>query len=109
MDISEKLLYQQLISNAEQQGEALAKTIQHLSSEDETRFLKFIDGLYYFYELMDSRQFVDLLILLGDAYDIPHLSKDAIKTDKVKADAYISDFMEAFFYAALSIISNLVN
>lgn len=50
---------------------------------------------------MDSRQFIDFLILLGDAYDIPHLAEDLIfKTDKEKADAYVSGFMEAFFYAA---------
>lgn len=106
MDISERLSLQQLISNADRQGNALAKAVQHLVSEDETKFLKFVDGLYNFYELMDSRQFIDFLILLGDAYDIPHLPKDVIKIDKEKADAYISGFMEAFFYAALSVISN---
>jgi len=103
MDISERLSLQQLISNAERQGEALVKAIQHLIY-DETKFLKFVDGLYYFYELMDSRQFINFLMLLGDAYDIPHLPKDIIKTDKEKADAYISGIMEAFFYAALSVI-----
>jgi len=107
MDISERFLLRQLISNAERQGEALAKAIQHLISEDETKFLKFVDGLYNFYEIMDSCQFIDFLILLEDAYYIPHLPEDVIfKTDKEKADAYISGFMEAFFYAALSVISN---
>jgi len=106
MDISEKLSLQQLISDAERQGTALAKGVQHLIFEDETKFLKFVDGLYNFYELMDSRQFIDFLILLGDAYNTPHLPKDVIKTDKEKADAYISGFMEAFFYTALAVISN---
>jgi len=107
MDISERLSLQQLISNAELQGKALAKAVQHLIYKDETKFLKFVDGLYYFYELMDSRQFINFLILLGDVYDIPHLPEDVIfKTDKEKADAYISGFMEAFFYAALAVISN---
>jgi hypothetical protein len=107
MDISERLSLQQLISNAERQGTVLAQAVQHFISEDETKFLKFVDGLYDFYELMDSCQFIDLLILLGDTYGIPHLPEDVIfKTDKEKADAYISGFMEAFFYAALSVISN---
>ena len=107
MDLSERLSLQQLISDAERQGTALAKGVQHLIFEDETTFLKFVDGLYNFYELMDSRQFIDFLILLGDAYEIPHLVEDLIfKTDKEKADAYVSGFMEAFFYAALSVISN---
>ena len=107
MNISERLSLQQLISDAERQGTALSKAVKHLISEDETKFFKFVDGLYNFYELMDSRQFIDFLLLLEDAYDIPHLPEDVIfKTDKEKADAYISGFMEAFFYAALSVISN---
>lgn len=89
IDISQGLLHQQLISNAERQGKTLAKAVQHLISEDETKFLKFVDGLYNFYELKDSRQFIDFLMLFGDAYDIPHLPEDVIfKTDKEKADAY---------------------
>jgi len=100
--------FQQAVNAAERQGRVFADTARDLISEDETGLDSFVDMLFDFYYSADNRQFIGFLTLLSDVYGIPLLPE--IKTygaDDEKTDIFISNFLETFFWAALTVINNV--
>ena len=100
--------FQQAMNAAERQGRIFTDTARDLISEDETGLDSFVDTLFDFYYLTDNRQFIDFLTLLSDVYDIPLLPEiKSYGADDEKTDIFISNFLETFFWAVLTVINNV--
>lgn len=102
-----KDIFLQVQEDAEQCGSAFAETALELFSDDETELGSFVDRLFDLYYVADNRQFIDFIILLGAVYGIP-VSPEIMtyRMDDEKADVYISNFLDTFFYAILDIVGD---
>ena len=101
-------VFLQAQEDAERCGSAFAETALELFSDDETELGSFVDKLFDFYYVADNRQFIDFLILLGGVYGIPLLPEiETYRADEDKADDFVSDFVEALFYAVLVATSSV--
>lgn len=109
MDDNIKDVFLQVHEDAEQCGSDFAETALELFSDDETELGNFVDRLFDFYYISDNQQFINYLILLGDVYGI-HISPvfETYRMDDDKTDAFISSFLDSFFYAVLATVDDAV-
>lgn len=99
-------VFRQILQEAEQHGIVFANSIKTSFPDDGMELGVFVDALFSFYYLMDSRQFLVLLNILYEVFDLPSVESVALsRTDIDKADAYIPFFLEAVVYAILEMDS----